>query len=234
MKARKIFAAFLLLSLLTGLAAAQSKTPSKNLAPGFESLPKGATLVLMQPDIELFLISAGGVHEPKADWTALALQHVQAGIEKKTQELGLGARLFSEEDADELAEVNNLHGAVARSISFHHLGHFALPTKEGKLDWSLAEAVAPLREKTQSDYALFIWMRDSYASGERVAAMIALAILGVGVPGGMQIGYASLVDLRSGQIVWFNQLTRLSGDLRKAKTAEETISALLANFPTAK
>ncbi len=234
MKLRKILAAALLLSLLTGLAAAQSKGGSKNLAPGFESLPRGAALVVMQPDIELFSVSAGGIHEPKADWTAMALKHVQSGIEKKAHELGLTPSVLAEGDADELAEVNNLHGAVARAIAFHHMGQFALPTKEGKLDWSLAEAVSPLREKTQADYALFVWMRDSYASGERVATMIVLAILGVGVPGGMQVGYASLVDLKTGQIVWFNQLVRVSGDLREEKPAEETVNALLSNFPAAK
>lgn len=41
-------------------------------------------------------------------------------------------------------------------------------------------------------------MRDSYASAEHKAAMVALALFGVGIPGGFQVGYASLVDLRSG------------------------------------
>jgi len=61
--------------------------------------------------------------------------------------------------------------------------------------------------------------------------MVAMAALGIGITGGVQVGYASLVDLRSGQVVWFNQLTRPYGDLRQAEPARETIEALLSGFP---
>ena len=44
--------------------------------------------------------------------------------------------------------------------------------------------------------------------------MVALALLGAISVGGSQTGYASLVDLNSGRIVWFNDLRRMSGDLR--------------------
>jgi hypothetical protein len=64
--------------------------------------------------------------------------------------------------------------------------------------------------------------------------MIGLALLGVGIGGGMQIGYASLVDLNSGRVVWFNQLVRPSGDLREPEKAAETLNALLGQFPVAK
>lgn len=219
--------------LATLLVAMQVRADSKNLAPGFANLPKGSVLTVMQPDVELFSISAGGIPEPKADWTEAAVKHVQKSIDDRMTGQGLSIRDLSESDVDELAEVNALHAAVARSIALHHMmaGNFALPTKNGKLDWSLGDAVAPLREKAGSDYALFVWMRDTYASAERKVAMFALALLGIGVPGGFQVGYASLVDLRTGQVLWFNQLVRGTGDLREEEPAKETISALLKDFP---
>ncbi|MBI2293220.1 MAG: hypothetical protein HYU73_23420 [Betaproteobacteria bacterium] len=88
-----------------------------------------------------------------------------------------------------------------------------------------------IKEKTGADYALFSWIRDSYASGERVATMVVLALFGIGVPGGSQVGYASLVDLNTGRILWFNRLLRASGDLREADKAVETLDTLLNNFP---
>jgi hypothetical protein len=92
-----------------------------------------------------------------------------------------------------------------------------------------------LKEKTGADYALFSWIRDSYASAERVATTLALAVLGIGVfPGAMQTGYASLVHLDTGRVVWFNRLIRLTGDLREPGRAAETLDALLAEFPSAK
>lgn len=226
----------LYLLLLVGLGNAPLHAEPRNVAPGFPGMPKGAAIVVMQPDIELFSLSAGGITEPRADWTEDALKHVHGALSHKAAGLGLTVRELSEEDADELAEINALHAAVARSISTHHMsgGNLSLPTKDGKLDWTLGDAVVPIHDKTGSDYALFIWMRDSYASAERKVAMVALALLGVGITAGFQVGYASLVDLRSGQVLWFNQLVRGTGDLREAAPAAETVSALLKDFPETK
>jgi hypothetical protein len=213
--------------------AAAAWGQSKNLAPGFTSLPKGASVVIMPTDIELFSISGGGVLEPKADWTEAATQHFKTALRDKKQKLGLRALELAEKDADELAEVNTLHAAVARAIALHHFG-VQLPTKEGKLDWSLGEPVQAIKKLTGADYALFSWVRDSYASAERQAAMVVLAFVGVGLGGGMQVGYASLVDLNTGQVLWFNRLLRARGDLREADKAAETVNALLEEFPVAK
>ncbi|WP_300455225.1 hypothetical protein [Accumulibacter sp.] len=219
---------------LTVLGVGALRAEPRNLADGFSGLPKGALLVVMPPDIELLSLSAGGVTEPRADWTEAAQQHVHSALSAKAAVLGLEVRRLAEDEADALAEVNTLQAAVARSIAIHHLGglNHTLPTKEGKLDWSLDEAVLPIHAATGGDYALFIWMRDSYASAERKVAMVALALLGVGIPGGIQVGYASLVDLRSGQVLWFNQIARRTGDLREAEPAANVVSALLNNFPT--
>lgn len=208
----------------------------KNLAPGFSALPKNARIVLMPTDIELFSISGGGVLEPRADWTDAASRHFKTALTERKRKLGLTTIELSEKDADDFDEVNALHAAVANAIATHHFGpgSLALPTKEGKLEWSLGDAVRGIKEKTAADYALFSWVRDSYASAERIAAMIGLALLGVGVGGGMQIGYASLVDLNTGQVVWFNRLGRASGDLREAKPAAESLESLLDKFPAAK
>src|SRR5256885_14882939 len=111
--------------------AAAAWGQSKNLAPGFTSLPKGASVVIMPTDIELFSISGGGVLEPKADWTEAATQHFKAALRDKKQKLGLGALAVAEKDADELAEGNTLHAAGARPIAPHHFGA-PLPTKGGK------------------------------------------------------------------------------------------------------
>jgi hypothetical protein len=221
----------ILLFAFAGPAGAQTK----NLADGFSLLPKNAKVVIMPTDIELFSISAGGIPEPKADWTEAATRHFKAALIEKKKSLGATALELSDRDADEVAEINTLHAAIARSVSLHHFGpsYFHLPTKAGKLDWSLGETVRVIKDKTGADYALFSWIRDSYASGERVATMIVLALFGVGVPGGSQVGYASLVDLSTGQIVWFNRLLRAGGDLREADKAAETLNTLLDKFPSA-
>jgi hypothetical protein len=222
--------------LVSLLASSGAVAQSKNLAPGFQALPQGAKVVIMPTDIELFSISAGGIPEPRADWTEIATKHFKAALIEKKKSLGATTVDLSEKDADEFEEINVLHGAVARAINIHHFGpgFMALPTKDGKLDWSLGDPVRRIKERTGADYALFSWVRDSYASGERVVAMIALAAFGVGVPGGTQVGYASLVDLNTGQVVWFNRLMRGWGDLREAEKAAESLNALMQGFPGSK
>lgn len=204
-----------------------------NLAPGFSHLAKSAKVLLLPVDVELFSMSAGGVNEPRADWTAAAQTHMKAALSSKAGQLGLRVSPIDESAADEFSEPIALHAAVARSIALHHSlgGAWALPTKEGRLDWSFGDAMQSLRSKTEAQYGLFVWVRDSYASAERKLAMVGLALIGVGLTGGSQVGYASLVDLNSGQVMWFNRLARATGDLREAASATESIEALLAGFP---
>lgn len=221
--------------LALSCVGAFAQQASKNLAPGFTHRAVGSKLVVVPVDMELFSISAGGVSEPRADWTDAAGKHFREELDKLQATLGSDTQSLVDSDLDELAEINALHGAVAQAVFVHHaVGIVKLPTKNEQLNWSMGDAVKPLKEKTGADYALFTWIRDSYASAERKVAMVALAILGVGIQGGAQVGYASLVDLNTGRVVWFNALRRASGDLREPTTAAETVSALLTGFPAVK
>jgi hypothetical protein len=80
-------------------------------------------------------------------------------------------------------------------------------------------------------------VRDSYASGGRTAlrvfGFIAGAAMGTGldIGGGQQHGIATLVDLRTGKVVWFNQLARQSGDLRERDEARKSVDLLLEDLP---
>ncbi|MDN3546587.1 MAG: hypothetical protein ACK4S6_20375 [Roseateles asaccharophilus] len=231
MKVKNTLAA-LAAALCLAIAPAQAQD-SRLLAPGFSQLAKSAEVVVMPVDVELFSMSAGGVNEPRADWTASAHGHMKQALQDKARKLGIKFKQMDEQSADAFAEQVSLHAAVARSIALHHSvgGAWALPTKDGKLDWSFGDAMQALKQQSGSQYGLFVWVRDSYASAERKMAMVGMAILGIGLTGGSQVGYASLVDLGSGQVVWFNRLARASGDLRDAVSAAESIEALMTGFP---
>lgn len=217
-----------------GQAPRSTTVGSKNLAPGFTRLQLGDRVLLMPIDVELYSVSAGGVQEPRADWTAKALTHMTQAIEARRQTARVEVVGLPADQADEFAELQGLHAAVAQAISLHQFGEpmWALPTKAGRLDWSFGDAMQPLREASGARYALFVWVRDSYTSAERVAMQIAIAaVSGVILAGGVQVGYASLVDLDTGQVVWFNRLARAQGDLREAQPARESVDALLQGFP---
>ena len=220
--------------LVLALAAVEAMgQDARNLAPGFTSLPPDARILDAPIDVELYSISAGGVAEPRADWTLAAQDNMKKELGRLRERYRGDTVELAEGTADGLGEVLALHAAVARSISLHHGigGIWALPTKDGKLDWSFGDALKPLQEQSGARYGLFIWVRDTYASAERVAAMVLMAIIGVGMSGGTQQGYASLVDLESGRVLWFNRLARASGDLRESAKAAETVDVLLRGFP---
>lgn len=219
------------LLLLAGLFLTLAAHAQQNLVEGFSKLPEGAKVVLIPMDVELFSISGGGVLEPQAEWTENALKHLKTAYYAKKQDLKVDISEMSDEPDDAVDDLNRLHGAVGTAINLHHLGILKLPTKESKLDWTLGDTVSAIKQKTNADYALFTFLRDSYASSERVAAMILAAAFGVGLGGGVQTGYASLIDLSDGRVVWFNRLLRATGDLREEAKARESLDSLLKNFP---
>jgi hypothetical protein len=222
----------LLAALVAAAAAVQADEPPKHLAPGFTTRPADSRLLVLPADMELFSMSAGGVIEPRADWTLAAQKNFVNALGTQGKRLGSKVTVLDTAEADEFSDIVTLHRAVAEAIEMHHrAGLMELSTKGKALDWSLGDAVRPLKERTGADYALFTWVRDSYASGERKAAMLALALIGAISLGGEQTGYASLVDLNTGRVVWFNQINRWSGDLREAQPAVETVETLLKDFP---
>jgi hypothetical protein len=213
------------------LALALPAEAAKNRAEGFEKLGQGARIAIMPIDVELFSISVGGVLEPRADWTEQASNHFKAALLTRKPRPDIEVIDLEDADDESFQSLNALHGALSSAIAGHHFGQYALPTKEGRLEWSMGPEVRAIRERSGADYALFTFVRDSYASPERIAAMVVGALIGVGLGGGVQVGYASLVDLDSGRILWFNLLQRGTGDLREPDKARETLEALLAGFP---
>jgi hypothetical protein len=220
----------LLAALLAAASVQAQEAASRQLAPGFTARPAASRLLVLPADMELFSISAGGVVEPRADWTEAAQKHFTQALAGQRNKLGANVSDMTPAQADDFHEIVALHRAVADAISLHH-DDLRLPTKGKRLDWSLGDAVRPLKERTGADYALFTWMRDSYTSTERKAVLLGMALLGAIPLGGEQVGYASLVDLNTGRVVWFNELNRLWGDLREPQSAAETVDALLKGFP---
>jgi len=209
----------LLLPLVLAAGAVQAQeAPPERLAPGFTTRAAGSRLVVMPADMELYSISAGGVVEPRADWTEAAQKNFAAALEGERDRLGPRFTRLAPAAADELAELMTLQRAVASAISLHHQGGLmALATKGNRLEWSLGDAVRPLKERTGADYALFTWVRDTY--GATSARRRCWRCPGRRDHGGReQTGHASLVDLNTGRVVWFNGIDRMFGDLRASRS----------------
>lgn len=228
---------FIALNILLLGIISPSFSQNKNLAPGFNVLRSQSSILLMPLDIELSEISLGGVIEPKAEWTDTAKTLLASKIKDKKSILGVNfIDIVDDGQNEEINDINSLHAAIAQSIALHHFGTGlnSLPTKNGNLDWSLGEVVKELKGNTSADYALFFWVRDTYSSSERKVAAFAMALLGKSMPGGLQVAYSSLVDLKTGSVVWFNLIKKPDGDLRSDDGSSIALDNLLSNFPIAK
>jgi hypothetical protein len=228
---------WLWLLLLIGLFSGCAQSAALLRDKSWQRAPGAVRVVVMPPDVQLSELTAGGLLEPKANWTEQGRQHVSTALERHLQTKGATivpyqppASSGEDEAADE--QLVKLHDAVGSTILVHkYLPVFALPTKGDRFDWTLGAGVKDLQARTGADYALFVFFRDSYASAGRVALIVGAAILGVGVPGGQQVGFASLVDLRTGDVLWFNRLFNPAGDLRTPEPATTAVQNLLVQLP---
>jgi len=228
-----------------GLLLSACTSVQQNAAADFEP-PKGDyKVIVMRPDISVGLLTAGGSVEPREDWTTQARTNVLAALEK--QQAARGGRAFIAKSANDagadatlVADLNTLHQAVGQTIKLHkYMPGMALPTKAGVFDWTLGEKAVEYGRASGNDYALFLYATDSFSSGGRVALQT-VSFLGcmVGVcvmpAGGQQAAFASLVDLHTGQVVWFNYLSSSVGDIREPQGATDMVSKLLDTMKAAK
>ena len=207
-------------------------------------------LLVLRPDVTVGSLTTGGMVEPRADWTDQARHSIVDAL--RAQQAARGGNLTILEHRNqlagvteqELADVERLNFAVDQSIVEHkYLGDY-LPTKRGKgLDWTLGADAVRLGHKTGYDYALFLHAEDEVASGGRIAlGVLGLAGCFIGfcapnVGGQQQLDYASLVDLKTGEVVWFNVVSAGSeipgikfGDLRTPQGAAQMVERLLGRM----
>ena len=199
------------------------------------------SLIVMRPDVTVGSVTLGGLTEPRADWTDTARANLIAAL--KAQQAGRGGRTTVLEtraaagaNAELVADLERLHNAVGASIQLHRYSGQELPTKRRQgLDWTLGADAVRFGAATGHDYALFMYAEDSFASTGRVLLGVlgtAGCFVGFCAPtsGGRQLAYASLVDLKSGDVVWFNVLQSQLGDIRKPEGAAQMIDRLLGRM----
>jgi hypothetical protein len=220
--------------LLTACASTQVRTVKDESG---NPVSLAGSVVLVEPDIELYEVLAGGAQEPRKAWTdgarRLYPQHAREILAGRGMTVAPDFALPpADSNDDRLRQLYLLNQAVSISIlQYSRAGtrpNAGLRNKHGRFDWTLGPGVSVLREATGADYALFTYIRDSYTSGGRAAMrVIGFLLLGGDIGGGYQVGVASLVDLRTGQVVWHNLLFDQAGDLRDPAGARETADDLL-------
>ncbi len=225
---------------LTMAAKAQNaplSTEKSAIRPGFAFPANGPVRILVfKPDVQVSEQSTGGLNQRNVEWTLAAKAAMITALSKaqasRQNEMKIMAELTGA-DADLMYDYRSLFKTVTDAVIVHKLfpGN-RLPSKKDQFDWSLGAGASKLGQIGGGEYGLFFYTFDSYESSGRKAAQAVGQLFGVGVSTGVHIGYAGLVDLKTGDLVWINADIKMSGDVRTAEGAEQRIKQLLHAFPS--
>lgn len=238
------------LSCLACLQFASPVSAGSMARDGFAFPSQGdVKIVVFRPDVSVGSLRVGGLDEPNADWTNAARANIQTAMEASAEANSAKMQFLGEfdgENADKVNEYRGLFEAVAGAAFQHAMLWDKLPTKLApkvnpadpkekkryRLDWTLGPGAAQLRDVTGGDYALFFFTKDSYGdAGRKMAQLLMAGLFGSYMPAGVHMGYAGLVDLKTGDLVWFNTDLAMGGDPREADGAQKRVGQLLAGFP---
>lgn len=236
----KIIHSLALACALTGAPVfAQEKAAVK---PGF-AMPsdRPVRILVFRPDVKVGSQSAGGVVTPNAEWTANARKNLADALVAAKPGGASEVVFMPELEGDNAAMLNDyrsLFKGVASTVLQHRLFKGdRLPTKITGFEYTLGPGAAKLGELGGGDYGLFVVTNDAYGDAGRKALQVFGLLMAAGtgfggmVSSGVHAGYAGLVDLHTGDLVWLNADLKMGGDVREADGAGKRVVQLLEDFP---
>ena len=225
---KRFFALAAALVVVGTLGVAEART---RRGDRIEQLPANSRILIMQPDVQLSILTAAGVPEPREDWSIAGRNNLARSLEATvTREQHVASALDPQTAMEgRTGQIIRLHDAVGGAILSDRV--LKLPTLRDHPQWTLGEGVQELATAYSADYALFVVARGSYASGARTAAAIVGFVAGVYIPMGGQQVFASLVNLHTGEIVWFGVENANGSDMREVLGASAVVAKLLADAP---
>jgi len=229
---------------LLGACAGLSTSVNQNVGKNPDK-PLPHKVLLVEPDILVHEVSAGGVVEKVDDWSKEASGHAVTAIEGVVQsqhlfELVRGPQLSNADKAllEQYTALYALVGASAYGAS--HSPYTAWRERAAQFDYTLGPGLTPFSEHTDVDAAVFMVGTDYISSAGRRAAM-AFGILASALTGAMMVPTSmpafmsvGVVDMRSGDLLWFSSDIRTgSANLRDPAVMRSLMEGLFATYPGA-
>jgi hypothetical protein len=229
------------LALVAPMPVRAQLTPSEKFAvkPDF-NFPKSAAtrIVLFRPDISVFEQATGGIDQPDAAGTAKARNAVVEALIAALEGRGMTAVPMPDlkgDDARLLADYQSMIKLVVDTAMKHQLfPDDTLPSRTKAFDWSVGPGIARLGAVAGGDYGLFVYSADSYASRGRNALRTIGVVTNMLGDASRHVGYAGLVDLHTGNLVWLYANVAMTSDIRNDSGAKLRISKILTGLPVRK
>jgi hypothetical protein len=243
MRGACVFAILSLAFLASPLAAQSSRNIVSSartaVKPDFVFPEKNPVrIILFRPDIEVNEETVGGLDQPKADWSKQARLSLLSAMESEKIKRSFEFVQMDEltgKDAGVAEDYRSLFKVVINAAVEHKLfpGN-KLPSKASQFNWTLGSGANQLAKNDAHNYGLYLFSYDSFPSAARSKSAVIGSLMGEGEARGQHYGYAALVDLKSGDMVWINVDLKMRGDPRNPLGAAKRISELLSGFPTRK
>lgn len=195
----------------------------------------------MPLDVVALEVGTSGLPLAHPDWTRKARAAMADAVEATLEERGAALVRYRADDgrivpyADAHLPAVRLHQAVRDAIVAYHYrarpGR-SLPTRSGDFDWTLGGSVRALGHDYDADYALFLVYRQATSTGGRALLTAATFLLfGAIQPTSQSIGFATLVDLETGDVVWTNLLQGQALDVSPPDGLRRRGRELLSELP---
>jgi len=195
----------------------------------------------LPPQITLNQLTAGGIREPRDDWTQSAQQTARQFLTKlQPGRIAIASDLeLAEPLKQELLEVQALYRSIDMTLTANHdpMGYgYNLPTLKGRFEFSVG-SVDRICEAAGADALLLVALEDDYFTSDRKAlvalGVVAAAITGVYVQPSSGVSHASAALIaRDGTLIWYYRLPPMSlSDLRTPAGVQETLGRLVGVMP---
>lgn len=224
-----------IMGLVASLAlAACTTSQTRSTTVNFTPPPSGSPVVLIEPDVKLSILTAVGAPERRADWSEAGQRHILAAISQTVSAKGFQPVVVDPDtmQGGQSGQVLRLFEQVGAAILTHHYGLFALPSMQGRFDYTLGPGVQALAGGRNAGYAVFVYAEGCFSSGGRMAVVMLAAVAGASLPTCQQQLIASLVSVETGNVVWFNfAIAGPSDDMREEAGARTLVDAVFKDAP---
>lgn len=221
--------------------AASAEPPAE---PGATAAPGAKRIVVLPVEFTVYEKSVSGI-EAVPDWSEsaqFALGDAAAGMLRLDDRFEIVAMPTVEGETEQLLREHvELFKIIAGNVtSLIQYGGKAWAEKKTNFDYTLGDGLAFLAESAQADYALIVAGAQVKQTGGSVFMQILAAAGGYAAPGGGTFIVIGVVNLRSGDLAWFNwkvggELFGMTGsDVRDPTTAQAVVGKMFAEYPNSK
>lgn len=240
---RPLAACSALLCAVSIVGCATHDTAINNSLSKQSDRPLPRRILLAQPDIRVHEVSTGGVIEKVDEWSNAASESAAKSVEglaKSTNMFELvPPSTLADDELTLLEQYSALYILVAGSANLAQRSPYAAwKQRAADFDYTLGPGLAAVADREKLDAVVFLVGTDHISSAGRKAAMVvgvvSTALLGFGyiptsIPSFMTAG---VVDMRTGEVLWFSTETRQgSDDLRDPAVVNHVVDDLFKTYP---